>query len=239
MHRLWQFLRAHYRAYGLLLDYIRSIKDAGWDVIWAPVLPSVLYWLLWFRPNSPSWWITLLYAVWVVVVAGYFVWRLDHVRLMPRLGVGDVIMTYAGTGVPEKKRRFVQVLIKCETESPIKNCRGQLLRVSKWIRGSSGDGGKWEKTRIDETLDLLWSFVDEPIVTLEHGAARRLNVFFVENTSRNMVIWTRLRVGLPSARSDRFKFDLRVAGEECLPMYISVEVVSGQQWNELTDLRLV
>jgi hypothetical protein len=206
-------------------------------VTWAPVLPSLVYWLLWFRPNPPSWWITLFYAVWVVIVAGYFVWRPNHIRLMPKLGVGDISMVYAVTGVPDQKRRYVQVLIKCETEGPIKNCRGQLLPISKWIKDSERHDGKWETTHINETLDLLWSFVDEPTVTLEHGAPRRLNVFFVENTSRNMVSWTRMQVRLASAPLDHFKFDVRVAGDECMPKYISVEVAIGDQWNDLTDLR--
>lgn len=146
-------------------------------------------------------------------------------------------MVYAVTGVPDQKRRYVQVLIKCETEGPIKNCRGQLLRISKWIKDSERHDGKWETTHINETLDLLWSFVDEPTVTLEHGAPRRLNVFFVENTSRNMVSWTRMQVRLASAPLDHFKFDVRVAGDECMPKYISVEVAIGDQWNDLTDLR--
>jgi hypothetical protein len=238
MRHFWKFLKAHYRGYDFLPDYIRSIKYAGWDVIWAPLLPSLLYWLLWFRPNPPSWWITLFYAVWVVIVAGYFLWRPNHIRLIPKLGVGEVSMVYTGTGVPDHKRRYVQVLIKCETEAPIENCRGQLRRISKWTHDSDGNDGKWETTHINETLDLLWSFVDEPTLTLEHGAPRRLNIFFVENTSRNMVIWTRMRVGLASAPSDRFKFDIRVAGDECTPKYFSVEVAIGDQWNELTDLHL-
>jgi hypothetical protein len=58
--------------------------------------------------------------------AGYYVWRADHVRLMPKLNVSDVNMIYAGTGVPDKKRRFVQLLIECTTEGPIENCSGQL-----------------------------------------------------------------------------------------------------------------
>ena len=238
MRRFWKFLKRHYRAYDLLTDYIRSIKHAGWDVIWAPVLPSVLYWLLWFRANPPSCWITLLYAVWVVIVAGYFLWRPNHLRLMPKLEVGDINMTYTTAGAPDKKRKYVQVLVKCATEGPIKNCRGQLLRISKWIKDPDGQDGKWETTHIDETLDLLWSFVDEPTLTLEHGAPRRLNVFFVESTSKNMVTWTRMRVNLASAPNDRFKFDLRIAGEECLPMYISLEVAIGNDWCDLNDLRL-
>jgi hypothetical protein len=237
MRRLWKFLTARLRAYDLFPEYIRSIKHAGWDVLWAPVLPSVLYTLWWFLANPP-WWITLLYVVWLITVTGYFVWRLDHIRLMPKLGVGDVTMAYSGTGKPNQKRIYVQIPIQCVTEGSIRNCRGQLLRVFKWVRGPEGHEDRWELTHIAETLDLWWSMVDEPILMLEHGADRRLDVFFVENTSRNMVIWTRLRPRLASAPSDRFKFDVRIAGDDCLPMYISLEVVIGDQWHDLTDLRV-
>jgi len=238
MRRFWTFLKAHYRAYDLFPDYFRAIKHAGWDVIWAPLAPSIVYWLLWFRPNPPSWWVTLLYAVWVVILAGYFVWRKDQVRLKDKIGIGEVSAIYSGTSDPNIKRRFVQILVKCTTEGSIHNCRGQLLRVSKGVKDSDGHNGRWEATHIAETLDLLWSFVDEPTVTLEHGAPRRLNVFFVDNTSRKMVIWTRLHVRLISAPLDRFKFDVRVAGDEYMPKYISVEVTVGDHWNDLTDLCL-
>jgi len=53
-----------------------------------------------------------------------------------------------------------------------------------------------------------------------------------------MVIWTRLHVRLISAPLDRFKFDVRVAGDEYMPKYISVEVTVGDHWNDLTDLCL-
>ncbi len=33
MRRLWAFLKAHYRAYSLLLDYLSAVKHAGWDVV--------------------------------------------------------------------------------------------------------------------------------------------------------------------------------------------------------------
>jgi hypothetical protein len=147
-------------------------------------------------------------------------------------------MKYSGVGPdhPAKKRRYVQVLVKCETEGPIKDCGGQLLRISKWAEGD----GKWEITHINETLDLEWSFVNDPpiVIGLEHGAPRQLNVFWVENTHRDLVTYTRFHPRLVLAPGDRLKFDVRVAGEECPPLYASFEVTIGNAWCDLNDVCL-
>jgi len=210
----------------LIRDYSKAVREHGWEILCCAGPVGIAFGILtlYYTPSRSL--LGLLFG-WIVLVAGYYVWRADHLRLMPKLGIGDVNMIYAGAGVPDKKRRFVQILIECTTEGPIENCRGQLLRILKL------SDGKWEPTHIDEPLDLLWSFVDEPILTLEHGAPRRLNVFIVENTSRTIVPWTRIKPKLPSAPSDIFRFDVRVAGDDCPAKYIPLKVTFGDQWNDL------
>jgi|HubBroStandDraft_6_1064221.scaffolds.fasta_scaffold119293_2 hypothetical protein len=130
MHRFWNFLKAHYRAYNLLPDYLRAVKQAGWDVVWGPILPSIAYWLLWFRPNPPAWWVSTIYAVWVVMVAGYFLWRADHVRLQPAFAITRVIpqtWTDQNTGRPAKAYYF-EVINKSETTS-ILEAEAQLSEI--------------------------------------------------------------------------------------------------------------
>ncbi len=237
MVRLFRWLKNRIKALDLFFNYVEFCGRHWQEVLGGPFL-LFLAWNVWFYVGNPPSWVNWTAILFALLIAGYYAWRVDHIRLMPRLGVGDISTVYTSTGLPNQKRRYVQVLLKCETEGPIKNCRGQLLRISKRIKHPDVHDGRWETTHINETLDLLWSFVDEPTITLEHGAPRRLNIFFVENTSRNMVTWSKIQVRLASAPLDHFKFDVRIAGDECKPEYISVEVAIGDQWNDLSDLRL-
>lgn len=217
----------------LIRDYWKAVREHAWEIFWGSGVPGIIFtvYTLYYAPAR----VYLPWAVaWAILVAGYFIWRADHVRLVPKLGIGDITMKYSGVGRehPDKKRRYVQVLVKCETEGPIKDCRGQLLNISKWAEGA----GEWYATHINETLDLEWSFVNDPqtVISLEHGAPRQLNVFWVENTHRDVVICTRFHPRLKVAPLDRFKFDVRVAGEECPPVYASFEVTIGNAWCDLT-----
>jgi hypothetical protein len=218
-------------------DYLVSVKDHAWEVLWGAGVIGIPFGILTlsWAPSRHA----LGYVIAAIVfVAGYQLWRDYHVRLQPKLDVGgEITMTDAGAGekkTGEKiKRRYFQIPIKCATEGPVRDCRGQLLRVFRWANN------RWELTHIAETLDLLWSFRDEPALKLEEGAPRRLNVFFVENTARAIVIVTeKNRVSLTVAPMDRFRLDIRVGGEDGLPIFISAEVTIGEQWNDLTKARL-
>jgi hypothetical protein len=217
MSRLLAWIYKRFGTFDLLPQYFMAAGQQIQNVLWGALLPFLI-WGIWFIVSNPPAWVNVTAVGVALFLAGYFVWKADHVRLIPKLGVGDDIdMKFTGIGVPDKKKRTVQVLVKCETEGPVKDCRGQLLRVSKWAEGD----GKWEITHINETLDLEWSYVDPPtFITLEHGAPRQLNVFWVENTHRDIVTCTRFHPRLAVTPSDRLKFDVRVAGEDCPPLYV-------------------
>jgi hypothetical protein len=209
------------------------LRIAASEIWWGAGLLGITFTLVTLY-YSPSRWLLGWVFAWVILVAGYYVWRADHVLLTPRLSVStdDIATHYSKVSPPNERRKYIQIVVRTATKGPIKNCRGQVLRVFKWV------AGKWELTHLNETLDLWWSFVDEPTVTLEHGAPRNLNVFFVQNNAGNVVIFTRLHPRVDCVPSDRFKFDVRISGDECLPKYISVDATKGLQWDEFTDLHL-
>ena len=223
----------------LFWTYWIEFKDKAWEVFWGPTLLGVAFGIatLWYSP-ARSWF--LLYVLIVVFLAGYYLWRVNYVRLMRKLGLGEISMKYTGTGPdhPDQKRRYVQVLVKSEAEGLIKDCRAQLLRISRWVKNPEENDGKWDITNINETLDLEWSFVDQPTVNLEHGAPRQLNVFWTQNNLMSIVTCSRFHPSLGYAPSDRFRFDVRVVGEECQPVYASLYVTIGNAWCDLTDERL-
>ena len=232
MRRFKEATRIFWTGWAEIFDYLAAVKEHAWEVMWgAGVIGTVftIATLVW----SPSWRAFGYIIALVVFVAGYQLWRAYHVRLVPKLEIGDVHVEWSGTGVPGKKRIFVQVLVKCATEGPVANCTGQILKVTKLVKSSNGHNDEWEPTKIRETNDLLWSFKDKPIITVEDGAQRRLNVFLVENNSREFVTCTEIKVKLPYGASDIFKFDVRVGGEHCPAKFIHLKVTCGDQWCDL------
>jgi len=65
----------------LLLDYWLSFKGTAWEILWgASVIgvPFTIY-TLYYSPSRTA---LLVYALFVAFLAGYLVWRADHVRLL-------------------------------------------------------------------------------------------------------------------------------------------------------------
>ena len=211
----------------LIRDYWKAVREHAWETFWGAGVPGIAFtiYTLWHAPARPY----IPWAVaWAMLVAGYFIWRADHVRLIPKLIIGDIHMIYTSMGIPIHKARFVQFWVSCATEGALENCRGKLLRISRW------NDGQWEPTHIDEPLDLLWSYVDEPTIKLEVPTC--LNVFAVENTSRHIVIWTPARITLGRTLSDCLKFDVWIKADHCLEAYVSLKVTFGDQWDHWDDL---
>lgn len=208
-------------------EYWVAVWGHAWEIWWgAGVIGLVCTGLTLYY--APSRWILGWAVAWVFLVAGYYAWRADHVRLVPRLELGTLHTVRMPTNAPNLERLFVQVLVKCTTEFSLDDCRGQLLRVMKW------SNGEWAPTHVDESLDLLWSQVDKPSITLESGVDRRLDVFFIINVGRHIVVYsdTATRLGLASAPSDIFRFDVRVAAKDCPPRYLFLKVTIGEEWDK-------
>jgi hypothetical protein len=212
----------------LIRDYWKAVRGHAWETFWGAGVLGIAFtvYTLYYAPARPY----IPWAVaWAILVAGYFIWRADHVRLIPKLTVGPFELAYSNPKGPNatEKRRFVQVIVNCATECPLENCRGKLLGISKW------SDGKWEPTRINESMDLWWSYVDRPTIMLEDKAPERLNVFYVENTSRNLVTCTQIPVRLACSPSDILRVRVRVAANDCPAEYIYFKVTFGDQWCDL------
>jgi hypothetical protein len=71
---------------------------------------------------------------------------------------------------------------------------------------------------------------------LEPGNDERLNVFFVDSSTRVISVFAErisIRMALTSAPSDIFKFDVQVSANNAPPEYIAVKTTFGQNWNDL------
>jgi hypothetical protein len=71
--------------------YFVAVKNHGWEVLWGAGMigiPFTLVTLVWL----PSWWKYFGYVLaMLVLVAGYQLWRDNHVRLQPKLRVTRVL----------------------------------------------------------------------------------------------------------------------------------------------------
>lgn len=213
----------------LLRDYWRTIREHAWETLWGTSVVGIAF-VFYTLYRAPSLRFLGWVVAWIILVAGYNAWRPYHLRLTPKLEIASVHTVETPTNTPPVRRKFVQALVKCAAEIPLDNCRAQLLRVYKWANG------EWQPTAFDESVDLLWSNIDMPSVTLEPGNDRRFNLFFVDNSTRIISVFAErisMRMSLISTPSDIFKFDVRVSANNAPPKYISVKVTFQQNWDDL------
>ncbi len=225
--RAW--FKSRVKTLGFLPQYSKAICSQFVAIFWGASLPFLAYAIYSLFASPPGWliWLAILSAEFL---AGYYLWRSYHVRLIPKLALDSVETMYTTPKGPsvDEKRLYCQVVVNCATECPLQNCRGKLLSAAKW------SGGKWEPTRIVESVDLWWSYIDGPTLLLEHGAPQRLNVFYVENISKNLFTWSKIRVRLAYFPADTLRFHVRVVADNCPAEYIYVTVKFGERWCDVS-----
>jgi hypothetical protein len=213
--------------WSLLSSYLAAFKSAFWEIFWGASVAGIAFGLVTlFR--APSERVFLLYVLLVALLAGYAIWKPLHVRLTPKLEISTLRTIRSATTKAGVERVFLQVLIRCKTEAVLSRCRGQLLSVNK------RRDAEWVPTESDEPLDLLWSVTDEQFITLEPGADKQLNVFHVNSNTDLLSPWAAripLRSEIRFGRDELYRFDIRVAADECPPEYLSIQVEIGARWD--------
>jgi hypothetical protein len=215
----------------LFWEYLRAIWDHAWEIFWGAgiiglICTSVtLYY-------SPSRWLLGWVVAWVFLVAGYYVWRPYHVRLVPKFEVAEVIAQETDTENPNVFNLFVQIVTKCLTEAPVHGCRGHLQRV--WHRDR--DDGDWVLTSMNAPEFLGWDYYGIDPMTLEPGIDRRLNICSWSTAFRNIIPSVD---PLPSkfrsvfGRAGTFKFDVKLTAADCPSVDVCVTVnIDGREWNK-------
>ena len=153
------------------------------NVLWGALLPF-LVWGIWFIVSSPPLWINITAVGLALFLAGYYVWRADHIQLIP--GVRIAGTKYKSTPFINARhdrdhRTFSQVVVRCLEKSPVYECVGRLQRVER-LRDN-----EWEEVDIDGGLVLQWSNERQRSIEQHPGAEKALNVFYVEHSSREIL----------------------------------------------------
>jgi hypothetical protein len=218
----------------LLWAYWKDFKETGWEIFWGPTVFGIAFgiYTIWHSP-ARTWF--LVYVLVVVFLTGYYLWRVNHVRLIPQIKLTQLFTVSVPPESPEQK--FAQILVEPVAEGIVDHCQGQLLRILKW----SPRRGDWEVTLLNETTDLLWSGIDQREITIESGAPRRLNIFVMYKGTWGMYAWDgrKDRIPVNCAPGEIFRLDIRVGKPGFKAEIASLKLTINQEWGKFEIEELV
>src|SRR5258708_10260343 len=169
MRKVWHWLKDWLKTFTLFWEYLRAASQHWQEILGGTSVPLII-WTVWFFVGNPPTWINWTVVLLTVLIAGYFVWRADHIRLIPKLKIAgtmfqDTPVTRSGEIVG--RRTFVQLLPQCLTESPVYECVAYLQRIERRIGENQS-----EEIALHNNSPLGWS---EEKVELHSGADKPLN----------------------------------------------------------------
>lgn len=223
--------------YRELPDYFRGLKKTAIQEIFYGESVLMIIFAIYTYVYSISLSSVLLMLAGSFMLAGYHIWRADHLRLIPGIKLEEVRQQPAPG--KDEKRTYVQLVLSCATEAPIEECNGRLLRVWRW----SGDD--WGQIEPNQPLHLNWSpGVDQPI-TLSPYVPELLDVFYLSDRVSYVYFcsgWIPLRartidVGQPSI----LKFEIAINGRDAdshksLPTLLISLKVDVRRWPVINSI---
>ena len=231
---LRKFFADQFRMLDLLPEYAVSVKRLGWDKAWGPAVLCIAYCILWFRTDPPPWYVTMAFICGLILIVGYYLWRADHIRLIPQLTVADTPhLQETPVEQGNERRIFVRIRTKVLNGFSRHRVSGHLLRVYKrW-----GDE-EWELTEMGERILLDWSHYGAVPITIYPSGGQYLNICWRSSS---------IDILIPSCTprpsrwrevfndSATFRFDVEITSKDCLPVKASVMVTStGNESNKPT-----
>jgi hypothetical protein len=195
----------------LLWKYFLAFKEKWWELFWGPTVLGVVFGIatIWYPPARI---VFFIYVLIVAFLAGYYLWRDNYVRLIPKLGISGT--RFQDTPVTSNDvildhRVFVQLTPECLTESPVYECVGYLQKIEKRV-----EENQWEETALDRNLVLNWG---EDKVELHPRSEIPLNIFFIQRNTRQII--PNLK---PGADIPWQKFDAALNNEPILRFHVQI-----------------
>jgi hypothetical protein len=173
-----------FQKFNLVPEYFRAIAKEWNDIIFGETLVAILFVLWWALANPSNHRLILVFVV-AMFLAGYYAWRADHVRLMPKFEATEFDRNDART-VDGHFSSYYQILPKCISAANVEECVAFLTSIEMQDLKT----GEW-KVKQSEALPLEWSFGEQgsahlPVTLYSGGAERRLNVFVIHFTERRI-----------------------------------------------------
>src|ERR1039457_3417890 len=112
MRRMSGWLKTRVKTFSLLLKYGKAIAKEWMNILFGETVIGAMFLIWWaiVNPKNPP---LILIFVAAIFVAGYFVWRADHIRLTPKFKVDKIIVQRTETEDPNTIKMYVQVIPEC------------------------------------------------------------------------------------------------------------------------------
>src|SRR5882762_7998254 len=102
MRRIWKAIVQQFKTLELLKDYFLSVKAQAWNLAWGPGLIAISFCLWWAQRPTPMPNLNVaLFLGGALVLAGYYLWRADHVRLIPKIQLTEFVLKPTTTDQPD------------------------------------------------------------------------------------------------------------------------------------------
>jgi hypothetical protein len=223
-----EWFKKQFRAFLLFPEYIREIASQWMNLLFGAGLMAVGF-AIWSAFGHPP--LTVIFVV-AVLIAGFYAWQASYVRFVPAIRVDKYKIDEVPTNHANIRRTYVQIVPECVSDAPIEECRGYLLRV--WKRDPPNT--EWQTTPLNQPLELNWSYVDTPVVTLQPNTGQRLNLAWIDNQMpRLLPDVTKVPNSAYSvfSVSRSFKFDVQITGKNCPAVNLGVVIENAWEWNNL------
>ena len=227
-----RWVKRRFKEWDFMEDYFPLLFTRWQAAIWGGSVLAVAFSWHFITSDWPPY-VKLATCVVALFFAGYYVWRTDHIRLLPKFTVQEAKIQPTETNQRDLMNLFIQIIPTCLSDALVYECRGRLLRVCH--RYAEDDD--WEVTRMDAPLFLGWDYYGSEPMTLEPGVRQRLNVCYWNNGSPRIIVPAveplPSKFGVVFDRLGQFKFDIRMTAKDCSPVDIAVIVqLDLREWNK-------
>ncbi len=229
------FLRSlteHFKKLAELPDYLSSVKRQWVDVAWGVGMPAVAFIVLWSLEVIKDKRTIAYFFLWALLVAGYYVWRADHIRLVPRVRFEGFASDFTPSEVD------VQVTLACTTESVVHDCMVYVVKICK------RDGDTWVDLLENNALPVDWTSPSAKF-DLMPGIIKRVSFARIVSNGLLLVcsrdVSSRLTAVLQQSLVDRgsvLRIDLRAASPDCPHADMSLRFEAAERWFEPLITRL-
>jgi hypothetical protein len=232
--RMPEWITKRFQEYDFFPDFIAAVIRQWQSLIWGETVIAAIFVAV-YALSSPPKWVLGIWLVIAMLIACYFAWRVDHVRLMRKFDVNELQIKHA-VSADRSRSIWIQIIVNCLTDAPIENCHGHLLRVLHKFPADSGlDDSQWAETEMNESLKLNWSLTDVSS-RLIPGVPARLNVFSIHEFHIGFfqpdVMPKPLYMFQAMSQQGRYRFELRISGTDCEPIDVAVEAERGDVWDK-------
>jgi hypothetical protein len=174
--RAWLLERAGF--YRELPDYVRGLKKTAiQEILYGESVIAIAF-AVYTYVYSISMAEVLIALAASFVLAGYHIWRADHLLLIPKITLrfenrDPFVQIDQGDSPEVMLKKYFRLFPECSTA--VADCQGYLLAVFKEVKG------RWEPTAFNEAVPLTWADDRTGAITIEPGIGPYLRIFYVDH----------------------------------------------------------